>query len=55
MLTGYYSQKYALRAKDFPNAYAGDRLTLALPLYPQLTDDEQSLVTDELGRVFASV
>ena len=28
--------------EQFPNAYAADRLTLALPLYPQMTEDEQA-------------
>jgi dTDP-4-amino-4,6-dideoxygalactose transaminase len=32
-----------------------DRLSLALPLYPQLTDDEQSTVVGELERAFARV
>jgi perosamine synthetase len=55
VLTGYYSQKYGLRPEQFPNAYAADRLSLALPLYPQLTEDEQTAVVAELGRAFASV
>jgi perosamine synthetase len=55
VLTGYYAAKYGLRAVDFPNAYAADRLTLALPLYPQLTAEQQELVVSELTRTFASV
>jgi perosamine synthetase len=55
VLTGYYSEKYGLRPEDFPNAYAADRLSLALPLYPQLTDEEQDLVAAELTSAFASV
>jgi perosamine synthetase len=55
VLTGYYSQKYGLRPEQFPNAYAADRLSLALPLYPQLTEEEQSAVVAELARAFASV
>jgi perosamine synthetase len=55
VLTGYYATKYGLRAEDFPNAYAADRLTLALPLYPQMTEEEQDLVFSELARTFASV
>jgi dTDP-4-amino-4,6-dideoxygalactose transaminase len=55
VLTAYYAQKYALRSEQFPNAYAADRLSLALPLFPQLTDDEQSTVVAELERAFARV
>lgn len=55
VLTGYYAEKYGLRPEDFPNAYAADRLSLALPLYPQLTDEEQDLVAAELSSAFASV
>jgi perosamine synthetase len=39
--TGYYSLRYGLRAEEFPNAVLADRLSLSLPLYPQLSDDEQ--------------
>jgi perosamine synthetase len=54
-LTGYYSEKYDIRPQDFPNAYVADRLTLALPLYPQLKDEEQDVVFTELAQAFASV
>jgi perosamine synthetase len=54
-LTGYYAEKYGIRPEHFPNAYAADRLTLALPLYPQLADDEQDAVFTELAHSFASV
>jgi perosamine synthetase len=55
VLTAYYAQKYGLRPEQFPNAYAADRLSLALPLFPQLTDYEQSTVAAELERAFARV
>ncbi len=48
VLQGYYESKYGLRPEQFPNAYAADRLTLALPLYPQMTDEEQARVCDAL-------
>jgi dTDP-4-amino-4,6-dideoxygalactose transaminase len=37
---GYYSRKYDLRMEHFPGALLSDRLSLSLPLYPQLTDDD---------------
>jgi dTDP-4-amino-4,6-dideoxygalactose transaminase len=55
VLTGYYAEKYALRPEQFPNAVAADRLSLALPLFPQMTEDDQTFVAEELGRAFASV
>lgn len=48
ILTELYAEKYGLRPEDFPNATLADRLTLALPLYPQLRDDEQEAVVDAL-------
>jgi len=44
----YYSEKYNLRPEQFPNSYLADRLTLTLPLYPQMTDAEQDLVCESL-------
>jgi dTDP-4-amino-4,6-dideoxygalactose transaminase len=55
ILTAFYSRKYGLRAEQFPNAYAADCLSLALPLYPQMTEDEQATVFTELSRAFATV
>jgi perosamine synthetase len=51
-LQSYYVEKYAIRAQDFPNAWAADQLSLALPLYPQLTADQQETVVDALRRAF---
>jgi dTDP-4-amino-4,6-dideoxygalactose transaminase len=44
----FYREKYGLRPEDFPIAHAADRLTLALPLYPQMTDDDQDYVIEHL-------
>ena len=51
VILGYYREKYDLRPEDYPNAYLADRLTLTLPLYAQMTDDEQQYVIDGLRRV----
>jgi perosamine synthetase len=45
---GYYAEKYKLRPEQFPNAYLADRLSLALPLYPQMTVAEQECVVESL-------
>lgn len=49
---GYYRRKYGLQSVNFPNTYLADRLSLALPLYAQMTEAEQTLVVDELQRAF---
>ncbi len=48
VLLDYYAQKYELRPEHYPNAYLADRLSLTLPLFPQMTDAEQDLVRQEL-------
>lgn len=43
-----YQKKYHLRKEDFINSYAADRLTLALPFYPQMTDEEIEFLFENL-------
>jgi dTDP-4-amino-4,6-dideoxygalactose transaminase len=50
--TGLYSRRYDLRDEDFPSAVIAERQSLALPLYPDMTDAEQELVVSELLRAF---
>jgi perosamine synthetase len=47
-LQAYYVEHYGHRPEDFFNAHAADRLTIALPLFPQLTEAEQDRVVAEL-------
>jgi dTDP-4-amino-4,6-dideoxygalactose transaminase len=54
VIQGYYAQKYKLLPEQFPNAYIADRLTLTLPLYPQMTEVEQNLVWQSLQAEFKS-
>ena len=46
----YYAEKYGLMPEQFPNAYIADRLTLALPMYVQLKEEEQNRVCQELSK-----
>jgi dTDP-4-amino-4,6-dideoxygalactose transaminase len=55
VLQDVYARKYGLRPEDFPNAYLADRLTLALPLYPQLTEAEQETVIDALAQGWQAI
>jgi dTDP-4-amino-4,6-dideoxygalactose transaminase len=48
VILSYYARKYRLRPEQFPNAYLADRLSLALPLYPQMTEAEQDMVCQSL-------
>jgi dTDP-4-amino-4,6-dideoxygalactose transaminase len=52
VIQGYYVEKYNLRPEQFPNSFMADRLSLTLPLYVQMTDDEQDQVVGEMRRVF---
>jgi dTDP-4-amino-4,6-dideoxygalactose transaminase len=55
VLSEYYRRTYELEPEQFPNAVVADRLSLALPLFPQLTEGEQAFVTTALATTFASV
>jgi dTDP-4-amino-4,6-dideoxygalactose transaminase len=47
-LQGYYRYKYDLLPADFPNSLYADRHSLALPLFPTMTDDEQDFVIEQV-------
>jgi perosamine synthetase len=49
---GYYARKYSLEASMFPNASLAEKLTIALPLYPQMTEGDQQRVIGHLSEVF---
>jgi dTDP-4-amino-4,6-dideoxygalactose transaminase len=48
VLQGYYREAYGLSAEAFPRATLADRLTISLPLFPQMTDGEQDRVVEAL-------
>ncbi len=48
---GYYVHKYGLKPEQFLNAYIADRLTLTLPLFPQLAATEQEFVCERLSQI----
>jgi perosamine synthetase len=50
-MLGYYRSKYHFTPSDFPNAYLADRLSLALPLFAQMTPVEQEYVLDTLRQI----
>jgi len=48
---GYYRKKVALPDESLPNSRLCESATIALPLYPQMSDEEQDQVVDSLLRV----
>ena len=45
---GYYRDKYGLMPESCPNATAAEGRSLALPLYPGMTQDEQDYVVEAI-------
>ena len=48
VLQTYYARKYGIAREQFPNATLADRVSLSLPLFPQMTDAEQQFVVSSL-------
>ena len=40
-MLGYYKNRFGYVPEDFPNAYACDHLSITLPLYVQMSDEDQ--------------
>jgi len=45
--------RYGWKAEDFPNAYKASRETLALPIFPELTETEQAQVVKAIKKFYA--
>lgn len=54
-MLGYYRNKYGYRPEDYINAYACDHLSITLPLYVQLTEEEQKYVIDTIKQTIAAM
>ncbi len=48
---GYYLNKYSLNPRDYPNALLADKLSITLPIYAQMTDEEQNYVIENIKKV----
>ncbi len=48
---GYYKKKYNLADLDLPATYEADRLTLSLPVYYELTHEDQDYVIDNIEKI----
>ena len=47
---GYYKKKYRIAPEDYKNSWIAENLSVTLPLYAQMTDDEQDYVIQELKK-----
>jgi len=54
-LLEYYKEKYGYRIEDYPNAYKADQLSISLPLYVGMTEDDQLFITDTLKKALQKV
>ena len=48
---GFYASKYGLTPADFPSSYLAERLSLAVPLFPQLAADDLEYVAANVIRL----
>ncbi len=46
---GYYKNKYSYLSADFPNAFSCDKMSISLPLYVQMSEDEQNYVIEKIA------
>lgn len=53
-LQALYVNRYGATPADLPYTHIADRLSIALPLYPQLTEQEQDRVVALLAEAFGA-
>ena len=49
-MLGYYKKRFGYKPEDFVNAYACDHLSITLPLYIGMTDDDQEYVVNMIRK-----
>jgi len=42
----YFKEKYSLKSEDFPNAWAANVCGFSLPIFPDLSEEEQKIVIE---------
>ena len=52
---GFYKKEQKLSETDFPASFMADRLSITLPLYPDMTDSDQDRVVAAINRLRASI
>lgn len=48
----YYRERYGWKPTDYPKSWAYYQTCLSIPLYPSMTDEQQSLVIDQIRAFF---
>jgi perosamine synthetase len=51
----YYKNKYGTKIADFPHAFLAEMLTITLPLYAGMTQEENEIVVNELKDLFSKI
>lgn len=49
-MLGYYKNRFGYKPEDFPKAYACDHLSITLPLYAGILEEEQRYVIDMIRK-----
>lgn len=52
---GYYRKRFGYEPEDYPNAYACDQLSITLPLYVQMEEEDQIRVVEEIRTVLDEI
>lgn len=50
----FFKETYGIRPEDYPNGFLAERLTITLPLYAGMTEDESVQVVESLKAEFAA-
>lgn len=54
-MLGYYRNRFGYKPEDFPNAYACDHLSITLPLYAGITEEDQRYVVDMIRKTIDEI
>lgn len=54
-MLGYYREKYHLKPEDCVNSFIAEQLSITLPLYAQMSDEEQDFVVQEIKKCAESL
>lgn len=49
-LLGYYKNRFGFHPEDYPNAYACDRLSITLPMYIGMSEEDQNIIVDTIRK-----
>lgn len=53
--TAFYQREYQYRDEDFENSLLADRLTIAIPLYFDITEEEQKYIVDCIDKSYSEL